>query len=75
MIESSIGKPKVGRNIFCFEILQLYENLLLSEPSCKQVQNIDHLNPHRTCQGRSLHYAKSAVIRSTTSAMMKQFYE
>lgn len=48
MIESATGKPKAGRNIFCFEIRQLYENLLLSEPGSKQVKNIDHSNPHPT---------------------------
>jgi hypothetical protein len=49
VIEPAIGTLKASRNIFCFEILQLDENLLLSEHSCKQVQNIDHPNPHRTC--------------------------
>jgi len=48
VIESATGKPKAGRNIFCFEIWQFYENLLLSEPCGKQVQDIDHPNPHPT---------------------------
>jgi hypothetical protein len=48
VIESATGKPKAGRNIFCFEIRQLYENLLLSEPIGKQVQNINHPNPYPT---------------------------
>jgi hypothetical protein len=47
-IESATGKPKTGRNIFCFEIRQLYESLLLSEPRGKQVQDIDQLNSHPT---------------------------
>ena len=72
-IESATGKPKAGRNIFCFEIRQLYESLLLSEPRGKQVQDIDQPNSDPRMQGRPPHYAGLAVMRSTSSAMMKNF--
>ena len=51
MIEPTAGEPKVGRDVLRFEIRQLFEDLLLSESSGKQVQNIDHTNPHPTDAG------------------------
>jgi hypothetical protein len=48
--------------------------LLLSESSGKQVQDIDHTRIRiPRMQGRPPHCAKLAVIRTTSSAMMRNF--
>jgi hypothetical protein len=46
VIEPTAGEPKAGRDVLRFEIRQLFEDLLLSESSGKQVQDIDQPNPH-----------------------------
>ncbi len=48
MIEPAAGEAKAGRNIFRFEIRQLFKDLLLSEACGEQAQDVDHLNPHST---------------------------
>ena len=48
MIEPAAGETKAGRDIFRFEIRQFFENLLLSEPSRKKIEHVDHPNPHST---------------------------
>lgn len=73
MIEPTAGEPKAGRDVLRFEIRQLFEDLLLSESSGKQVQNIDHPNPHPTDAAPPSALRKLASIRSTSSAMMWNF--
>ncbi len=51
MIESAAGESKASRDIFRFEIRQFFENLLLSEPSRKKIEHVDHPNPHSTDAG------------------------
>ena len=51
MVEPATGKSQAGRNVFRFEIRQLFENLLLGESCSKQIENIDHPNPHSANAG------------------------
>jgi hypothetical protein len=46
MIEPAAGKPKASRDVFRFEIRQLFEYLLLSEPCGEKIQDVNHPNPH-----------------------------
>lgn len=70
MIEPAAGKAKAGRNIFPFEIRQLFKNLLLSEACGEQVQDVDHLNPHPTDTG-----PPSALCRIDSDAFDKFSHE
>jgi len=51
VIEPAAGETKAGRDIFRFEIRQLFEDLLLSKPSREKIEHIDHPNPHSTDAG------------------------
>ena len=51
MVEPPAGKSKAGRNVFRFEIRQLFQNLLLGESRGKQIENINHPNPHSANAG------------------------
>ena len=48
VIKPATGEPEAGRNIFRFEIGQLFEDLLLGEPCGKKIQHVDHPNSHIT---------------------------
>ena len=51
MIEPTTGKTKARRDVFRFEIRQLFEDLLLSEPCGEKIQDVNHPNPHPTNAG------------------------
>ena len=51
MIEPAAGKTKARRDVFRFEIRQLFEDLLLSEPCGEKIQDVNHPNPHPTNAG------------------------
>ena len=51
MIKPATGEAKASRNVFRFEVRQFLEDLLLSESCSKQVQDVDHPNPHATDTG------------------------
>ncbi len=53
MIESAAGKLQTGKNIFRFEVRQLFKDLLLGETGGQQIQHIDDSNPHPTDTGPS----------------------
>ena len=46
MIEPAAGKTKASRDVFRFEIRQLFEDLLQSEPCGEKIQDVNHPNPH-----------------------------
>lgn len=51
MVEPATGKSQAGRNVFRFEIRQLFENLLLGESCRQQIEDIDNTNPHAANAG------------------------
>ena len=51
MIKPATGEAKASRDVFRFEVRQFLEDLLLSESCSKQVQDVDHPNPHATDTG------------------------
>jgi len=40
VVEPAIGKTKAGRDSLCFEIRQLSEDLLSSEPCGKKIKDV-----------------------------------
>lgn len=51
MIEAAAGELQTGKNIFRFEVRQLFKDLLLGETGGQQIQYIDDSNPHPTDTG------------------------
>jgi hypothetical protein len=66
MIKPTAGKTKARRDVFCFEIRQLFEDLLLSEPCGEKIQDVNHPNPHPTNAG-----PPSALCRVHSDAFCK----